>query len=50
METGGPSEGGVAAPSTSTNSPFLFVVGGKNFIAPKNKLKVGMKDAVRKIK
>jgi len=47
LETGA-SEGGVAIPST--NSPFLFVVGGKNFIATKNKIKVGMKDAVRKIK
>ena len=48
---GGSSEAPGATAVQNSNSPFLFVVGGKNFIAQKNKLKVsGMKDAVRKIK
>jgi len=48
---GGSSEPPGATSVQNSNSPFLFVVGGKNFIAKKNKLKVGsMKDAVRKIK
>jgi len=52
LETGGTAAGSSEATAVqNSNSPFLFVVGGKNLIAKKNKLKVNsVRDAVRKIK